>query len=343
MDNLNKKCSFKDHQEVNANSYCRECKIFMCNKCLNLHNQLFPNHHQINLEENSNEIFSGICQEKNHKMKLEYFCKTHNILCCSACLSSIKTNGNGKHRDCVTCSLKKIKNIKKNKLSENILYLEKLSNTIEQSINELKNVFKIINENKENLKIKIQKIFTILRNEINKREDEILLNVDKKFSELFFDEELIQKSEKLPKKINYSLEKGKIEEKDWNDKTKLNSLINNCVNVENNLKDINLINESIQKCNSINDLNIKFNPEENEIDKFLNTIKNFGELYYGGLNKVTKDIGENIINNFKEENNFPLYNQFNIIKNQPMDNNINFENNLINSNNINFIMQEKYN
>ena len=77
----------------------------MCNKCLNIHNQLFVNHHQINLKENSNDIFSGICQEKNHKMKLEYFGKTHNQLCCYSCLSTIKTNG--KHRDCDTCSLKK--------------------------------------------------------------------------------------------------------------------------------------------------------------------------------------------------------------------------------------------
>ena len=95
---------------------------------------------------------------------------------------------------------------------------------------------------------------TILWNEVNKREDVILLGVDKKYSELLFDEELIQKNKKLSKNINQSLQKGKIEENEWNEKNKFNSLINNCVNVENNLKDINKINESIQKCNSMNDL-----------------------------------------------------------------------------------------
>ena len=66
MDNLNKKCSFKDHQEVNANSYCRECKIFMCNKCEAHHSSLFLNHEQFNLIKNNEEIFTGFCLEKEH-------------------------------------------------------------------------------------------------------------------------------------------------------------------------------------------------------------------------------------------------------------------------------------
>jgi hypothetical protein len=233
----------------------------MCNKCANIHNQLFLSHHCINNNDNSEDVFTGICQEKNHKMKLIYFCKTHNKLCCPVCLCKIKTNGYGQHKNCDTCTIKKIKISKKNKLLDNIQYLEQLSNNIEQSINELKRLFKIINENKEKLKMKIQKIFTVIRNEINKREDELLSQVDIKFNELFFDEELIQKGEKLPKKIGILLKRGKIEEKEWNEKAKLNILINNCINIENNIKDINIINERIKKCNSINDLNVKFNPK----------------------------------------------------------------------------------
>ena len=45
-------------------------------------------------------------------------------------------------------------------------------------------------------------------------------------------------SEKLPKKINYSLEKGKEMNKDWKD-NELSLLINNCINIEKNLSDIN--------------------------------------------------------------------------------------------------------
>ena len=112
---INHKCYLKGHEDIISNIFCEECKIYMCNKCLILHNQFFINH-RINKNENSIDIFAGICQEKNHNMKLEYFCKTHNELCCSSCLCKIKTNGNGKNKNCDVCSLKKIKNSKKNKL-----------------------------------------------------------------------------------------------------------------------------------------------------------------------------------------------------------------------------------
>ena len=147
IENINaKKCSLKDHENIDAVNYCQNCNILMCNKCEKLHDELFKENHKKCL----NQIYTGICEEKNHLMKLEYFCKTHNQLCCSSCLCKIKTNGNGKHKDCDTCSIKKIKNEKKKKLSENIKYLENISPTIEQSINEIKQFFQKINENKEN-------------------------------------------------------------------------------------------------------------------------------------------------------------------------------------------------
>ena len=76
------------------------------------------------------------------------------------------------------------------------------------------------------------------------------------------------------------MERGKIKDDDWKDKDKLNSLINDCINIENNINDINIINENIKKCNSIEDLNVQFNPQESEINKFLETIKKFGSLNY---------------------------------------------------------------
>ena len=41
----------------------------------------------------------------------------------------------------------------------------------------------------------------------------------KKYDEMFFKEELIKESEKLPNIVKISLEKGKINENDWNDET----------------------------------------------------------------------------------------------------------------------------
>ena len=37
-------CLFLDHKEITAILYCQQCKIYMCNKCLNLHKGLFKNH-----------------------------------------------------------------------------------------------------------------------------------------------------------------------------------------------------------------------------------------------------------------------------------------------------------
>ena len=84
----------------------------------------------------------------------------------------------------------------------------------------------------------------------------------------------------MPEKIKISLEKGNINENDWKDKNKLIFLINDCINIENNIKEKNFINETIKKCNSKSKLKINFNPKENEIEEFLKAIKNFGILNY---------------------------------------------------------------
>ena len=59
-----------------------------------------------------------------------------------------------------------------------------------------------MNKNKEELKLKIQDIFTQIRNILNNREDELLLEVDKKFNQIYYKEEIIKQSEYLPNKIN---------------------------------------------------------------------------------------------------------------------------------------------
>ena len=94
-------------------------------------------------------------------------------------------------------------------------------------------------------------MFTKLRNALNDREDELLREVDNKYNEFYFNEDIIKKSAKLPNKIKISLEKGKEIENNWNN-NKLISLINSCLNIENNIKEIKLLNENIIKTNSFN-------------------------------------------------------------------------------------------
>ena len=282
MENDNKnKCSLKKHAEIDAIIYCQECDKNMCNKCQNLHSELFDSHHIYKLNQNLKEIFTGFCKEKNHNKELNYFCKNHNVLCCAVCLCKIEDKANGNHKNCEVFLINDIQEEKRKKLKENIKLLEELSIDLNKTINQLKNFMENINENKEKLKIKVQEVFTKIRNEINKREDELLLEIDKHFQKLFMDDNFLKQSEKLPKKINDSLEKGKIIEKEWNINN-LPSLINDCLNIENNIRDINILDENIKKIKENQNITMDFCLEDEEIKNILNIIKSFGDIYDNG-------------------------------------------------------------
>jgi len=113
---------------------------------------------------------------------------------------------------------------------------------------------------------------------------------------LYFNENLIKDSEKLPNKIRQSLEKGKALDNDWND-NELNCVINDCINIENNIKDINFINQNIQKSNSNKNLEIKFN--EDGINNLLEIIKKFGNIYYNKFTFKNCPLNINEVRKFK--------------------------------------------
>ena len=272
-----KKCSFNEHKEINASVYCPECKIYLCNKCDNVHSGYFKNHHKYNIDKDLNQIFTGFCKEENH-LELSFFCKNHNQLCCAACIAKIRAKGVGQHKDCNVCVIEDIKEEKKNKLKDNIKYLEDISNNLEMKINSLKEIYETIKEKKEKLKLEIQQIFTKIRSTLNEREDYLLLEVDKQYENSFFNENIIKESEKLPNKIQKSLKETKINEEEWNDNNQLNNYINNCINIEKNIDYIKEINENIKKVSLNKDLEILFAPEDNEINKFIDFITNFGKI-----------------------------------------------------------------
>ena len=146
----------------------------------------------------------------------------------------------------------------------------------------------------------VSKIFTQIRNAINQREDKILLEIDDTFNNIYFKEEIIRLSENLPIKIKKSIEKGKLIEKDWN-KNILNIIINDCINIEKNIKNIKIMNDNINKCNS-NKKKVVFLPEkEHEINTFVEKIENFGKI-------IIKDDDNFLYFQFKEGQNYILSN-----------------------------------
>ena len=278
-------CSSKEHSETLAITFCQKCEIYMCSKCDSIHSSLCPNHPKISLNEENNssfsEIFTGYCSmNKHHQIQLEYFCTTHNQLCCAACIAKIKDNENGQHRDCEVCSLQEIKEEKVDELNKNIIFLENLSQHLNHNLTDLKDMYLDNFNEKEELKLYIQKIFNEIRNNINMREKQLLLEIDNQFNDIFCDKDIFKESESLPDKIKTCIEKGNNINKEWNNKdVKLNLLINECINIEKNINEINIINNNIKKCNSNNNTKIKFKPDIEDINSFIENIKNFGSIY----------------------------------------------------------------
>ena len=183
MQDQNYKCSV--HKDTDAIRCCGECNAFYCNKCEKHHSELYENHQTFQIDKDTDELFTGFCQEKEHQNKLYYHCKDHNILCCMGCIAKIKTRENGKHHDCNVCDINDISDEKKNNLSNNIKTLENLTDIYQSLVNELKKIIEEIDVNKEKVKKEIQEIFTKIRSELNNREDQLLNEVDNIFESKF--------------------------------------------------------------------------------------------------------------------------------------------------------------
>ena len=247
----------------------------------------------------------GICGEQNHFEKLEFYCKTHNKLCCSSCIIKIQKKGKGRHSNCEICVIEEIRDKKKENLNNNLSYLKNLSKTFEQSIIGLKQVFDEIQKDKDNLKIEIQNLFTKIRNKINEKEEELFSEIDKQCDNYLFNENVFKKSEKIPIKIKMSIEKGEETLKsNWSDDNILSKLLNNCIIIENNLNDINNINFNIKKIKS-NNIKLKLNLQKKDIDNFINSINDFGKIVQYYREKI-EDIKKFYENNFNENINFSL-------------------------------------
>ena len=99
----------------------------------------------------------------------------------------------------------------------------------------------------------------------------------------------------MPNKIKITLENGKKADKKWNENIKLNYLINDCIMIENDIKEINIINEIIKKCISFQ-TEIEFKEKENENDELVKKIKSFGNIQNNNfMEKKVKEGFSNIV------------------------------------------------
>ena len=144
------------------------------------------------------------------------------------------------------------------------------------------------------MKFKIINIFTKIRNTLNEREDKLLKDIDNIYEKNYFNEDIIQKGEKLPKQIKLSLEKGKLIDKEW-DNNNIYSYINDCINIENNIKILSSEKDNINKYKDKKRIKIEFIPKENSLNNFLGTLNSFGKIIIN--NFKFKECPNNINNN----------------------------------------------
>ena len=225
------------------------------------------------MEKDNNKKFQEGLDKKEIK-----FCKTHNKVYFDKINQEKKED---QHINCDICLINNIEEEKRNILKENINFLENILENIERKTKEFKIIIDKNNEYKETVKTKIQKIFTKIRSTLNEREDGLLLEVDKMYDDLYFNKDLIKEEEQLSNKVKKSLEKGKLIDNKWgkDENNNLYTIINDCLNIEDSIKEINVVNKNLNNLNPKN-LELKFIPSENEIGYFSNEILKFGKLSF---------------------------------------------------------------
>ena len=84
-----------------------------CNKCKQYHSELFKSHTEDILDKDFTNILSKYCRDEHHNVEFEYFCKTHNQLCCAKCISKFVQKGSRKHNNWDLFTIEDIKDKKK--------------------------------------------------------------------------------------------------------------------------------------------------------------------------------------------------------------------------------------
>ena len=281
MEENKPKCSSKKHQNINAIIFCKNCNCHFCERCEIFHSEIHNEHEIQSIKKGEKDIFTGLCPEKYHD-KLEYFCRTHNQLCCANCIIKIKDDKNGQHSECETCSLNEIRPEKENQFNKDFNTLEKISNSLDAIINRFDSSKQKIVERKEALKKEIKTSFDKLRAKLNERENELYKEVEGAFNKTYFGDDIIKKSEEFPEDVKNCLESGNSIKERKNKNGELTFEIHYFMEFENKINKLVEKNKKLDKFSS-NQTKIFFKKEEKNLN---NEIKKFGNLKFELINNI---------------------------------------------------------
>ncbi|XP_045161865.2 uncharacterized protein LOC123526684 [Mercenaria mercenaria] len=176
-----------DGRNLAANGYCVDCKEYLCTGCYSVH--LRPSvwrHHQL-LDAQTmpktkpatnikvTDVCTEVCQKHSDKI-IEYFCNPHEILGCSACITT-------EHRSCikvdyipdVAATFGKSKEF--NNLHEN---LESLLSLNEKNRSNIRNKTKVVDIQADKAKVQV----TTLRSEVNALFDRLEEKIDRSIDDV---------------------------------------------------------------------------------------------------------------------------------------------------------------
>ena len=295
MDKSIKKCYNKAHANKKAVKCCLGCNKYLCELCAENHFKCDRKHELYSLDSEQNLNFTGTCNEKNHPNKLDYYCSTHNNLCCAACLCKIKEKGDGQHNECNACYIGEIKDEKKKLLSNNINTLKDLSQKSKKWLKEIKKIYDKTKPKKDEIKGNIVNTFDNLISILDKRKKELVKELDNLYDKLIFSEEFMKTYKKLPSKIDNNLKKGKNVIEKWEEDEKngkLNMLINDCINIEKSIEKFHQINEKIKSLNSR--IDFQFCLEDTDLETLSEKLKNLGKVVYNDYKFIFKQCPSNI-------------------------------------------------
>ena len=345
--------------EIKNYVYCKECSEILCNKCIKKHDEMYVDHHMVNLEK-----FDTTCIL--HNETYDYYCLECRKNICQYCSDDFHSEHKLVDLDDINLKRKEIKIIKENYMKERDNYLNipnifnelivKLKDQLDKIILNIKNELKfkesIINtyENKvdnynaiinlKNLKFNTKQF--ILNKNMNALENindlfKYASNKDAKLNDFKKDNKK-KVITKIKKKI-VKIKKDEKIEKNENDKKKgINDNNKNNINSQKKFNTVYKKNIISKKLNINNSNDNKINNEVIENKSFNIIQKIIGEKDKYSLNINKNKPPENLHISIKEEKN-NLIENLNIEK--EIKNNINENNerkNLNNStNNINFL------
>ena len=167
-------------------------------------------------------------------------------------------------------------------------------------LKDIRTFYEHINPIKEDIIMNIKNIFHNFRILLDNREKELLYEVEEVYSKNFFSDNFLKESNKFPTKIKYNIDKGKNVLDKWEEaeeKGKINLLINDCINIERNIKELNDIKDKIASLNSKSKM--QFCTQDNDIEIISKKIKNLGKVVCYNYKYILKECPEDIDNKRK--------------------------------------------